>query len=229
MRSWGSTHGTPVPCQARRIDCLTFCAPSHKYGGLLSRGSSSSDPSEALLFALMMEQLTRAEFEAGQPCPGCGVPWQGTLVDLCKLEVDALEMMRAAPIDPDGPLFERHVQHLLAIGLVRWETERLGITRRGRTAAAALRREEARWDEGHGRCRTPADRWWSDALHEVLPAPATIGGSDRPVRAWFKMATGLSFCASLAGRQAWDCELDGAGYSLTARTFMNRGSSDQRS
>jgi hypothetical protein len=132
----------------------------------------------------MVEQLTRAEFEAHRPCPGCGVPWQGSLVDLCKLGVDALEMMRAAPIYPDSLLFERHVENLLALGLVRWETNRLGITRRGRTAAAALRRQEARWEKGHGKMpsRTPANRWRSDALHEVLPSPATIGRSDRTHR-----------------------------------------------
>jgi hypothetical protein len=135
-----------------------LCAKRQAWWPNARPGLSASNPSEALLSALMVEQLTRAEFEAHQPCPGCGVPWQGSLVDLCKLEVDALEMMRAAPIYPDSLLFERHVENLLALGLVRWETNRLGITRRGRTAAAALRREEARWENGHGRCRAGRQR-----------------------------------------------------------------------
>ena len=72
------------------------------------------------------------------PCPGRGARWQGSLVDLCKMEVDALELMRAAPVSPEGLLFDRHVRNLLVLGLVRREGELLGITQRGRRAAASL-------------------------------------------------------------------------------------------
>ncbi|MBS1837013.1 MAG: hypothetical protein JST64_04890 [Actinobacteria bacterium] len=31
----------------------------------------------------MNRRLTRAEFDVGLPCPGCGIPWQGNLIQLC--------------------------------------------------------------------------------------------------------------------------------------------------
>jgi hypothetical protein len=119
----------------------------------------------------MVDQLTRAAFEAGEPCPGCGVPWQGSLVDLCMMEVDALELMRAGPIAPADVLFDRHVDNLVALGLVRREDSRLAITSRGRKAAAALRREAKRWTDQHGNCRAGRHRIANGPTHCMKCCP----------------------------------------------------------
>jgi hypothetical protein len=119
---------------------------------------------------VMVERMTRASFEAGEPCPGCGVALQGQIVDLCQMEIDALESMRRGPIDPTG-LFASHVANLRAERLVHDVGAQLAITQLGRRALTALRRDGERYTKQHGQCGAGRQRIAGGPLHCMKCCP----------------------------------------------------------
>ena len=119
----------------------------------------------------MIDQLSRPAFEAGAPCPACGVPWQGSFYDLCLMETAALDAMRADVAEPIDALSPRHVANLVALGLARRDGDGLAITKRGRGALNAMQREEKRFARQHGDCRAGRQTIAGGHLHCLTCCP----------------------------------------------------------
>jgi hypothetical protein len=94
-------------------------------------------------------RLTRAEFDAGHPCRGCGVPWQGNLIQLFLNDLRMLADLSEGHAPEPGL---KAPTSLLEKDLVSQEPDGIEITPTGRRALIEHRREESRFTSAHGDC-----------------------------------------------------------------------------